>query len=161
MVEAGWLLGPVAILVEEPVAVVAVPMEVVAGVLAELDEPKEAGIVAAVVSPMVVDADPLFVMAEPTGAGAAAVFGLDSKMAAFAADLDALEGVSRVTGTVAGGVAALEADSKTAELEGSSYLVGVEPVLGFGEVDVSPKVVVVGTDLEGVPVAALVLDARN
>lgn len=157
VVAAGLELGPVAMLDEEPDAVVAVPIELVVGVLAELVEPKEAGIVAAVVSPMVVDADPLFVMAVPMGAGAAAVFGLDSKLAAFAA----LEDVSRVADTVAGDMVALEADSKIVELEGSSYLWEVEPVLGSVEADVSPKVAVVGTDLEVVPVAALDSDAMN
>lgn len=161
VVEAGLVLVPVAMLDEEPDAVVAVPMEVVVGILAELVEPKEAGVVAAVESPMVVDADPLFVMAVPMGAGAAVVFGLDSKLAAFAADLDALEGVSRVADTVAGEVVALVADPKMAELVGSNYLRGVEPVLGSGEADVSPKVAVVETDLEVVPVAALVMDAMN
>lgn len=160
VVEAGLVLVPVAMLDEETDAVVAVPMEVVVGVLAEL-EPKEAGIVAAVESPMVVDSDPPFVMAVPMGAGAAVVFGLDSKLAAFAADLDALEVVSRVVDTVAGGLVALEADSKMAALVGSNYLWGVEPVRGSGEADVSPKVAVVGTDLEVVPVGALVMDAMN
>lgn len=122
VVEAGLVLVPVAMLDEEPDAVVAVPMEVVVGVLAELVEPKEAGIVAAVESPMAVDSEPPFVMAVPMGAGAAVVFGLDSKLAAFAADLDALEVVSRVVDTVAGGLVALEADSKMAALVGSNYL---------------------------------------
>lgn len=161
VVEAGLVLVSVAMLDEEPDAVVAVPMEVVVGILAELVEPKEVGLVAVVESPMAVEADPLFVIAVPMGAGVAVLFGLDSKLAAFAADLDALEGVPRVADTVAGGVVALEADSKMAELEGSNYLWGVEPVLGSGEADVSPKVAVVGTDLEVVLVVALDLDAMN
>lgn len=150
MFEADLVLGPVAMLVVEPDAVVAEPMVAVAGILAGPVEPKEVvlGIFAGV-EPMMVDAEGLFVMAVPMvpGAAAALVLEVDPKLVAFAADLAAHENVSRVAGPVdetvvaldpwpmmaehvSGLVLALEADSRMAEFEGSKYLWEVEAVLG-------------------------------
>lgn len=160
-VEADLVLVPVAMLVVGPDAVVAEPMLAVAGILAEPAEPMEVvlGASAGVVSPMVVDAESLFVMAVPMGLGAAAplVLEVDPKLVAFAADLVARESVSRV----AEPVVALEAGPRMAEFEGPKYWWEVEAVLGSEQVDVSPKVAVVVTDLEVVPGAALELGAKN
>lgn len=151
VVEAALVLGPVAMLVVEPDAVVPEPMVAVAGILAELVEPKEVvlGIFAGVVASMVVVAESLFVMAVPMGHGAAAalVLEVDPKLVASAADLAAHESVSRVAEPVDETVVALEAgsreaehvselvlvleaDSRMAEFEGSKYLWGVGAVLG-------------------------------
>lgn len=160
-VEAELVLEPVTTLVVEPDAVVAEPMVAVAGILAEPAEPKEAvlGTFAGVVAPMVVAAESLFVMAVPMGLGVAAalVLEVDPTLVAFAADLVAHESVSRV----AEPVVALEAGPRVAEFEGPKYLWGAEAVLGSEQVDVSPKVAVVGTDSEVVPGAALELGAKN
>lgn len=149
VVVADLVLGPVAMLAVEPGVVVAEPMVVVAGILAEPVEPKEVvlGNFAGVVAPMVVDAESLFVMAVPMGAGAAValVLEVEPKLVASAADLAAHESVSRVAEPVAEPVTALEAgpriaehvsglvpalDSKMAEFEASKYLSRFEAVLG-------------------------------
>lgn len=151
VVEADLVLGPVAMLVVQPDAVVAEPMAAVAGILAEPVEPKEVvlGIFAGVVAPMAVDAEGHLERAVPMGPLAAAAFVLevDPKLVAFAADLAAHESVSRVAEPVnetvvaleagsrmaehvSGLELALEADSRMAEFEGSKYLWGVEDLLG-------------------------------
>lgn len=182
VVEADLVLGPVAMLVVVTDAVVAEPMAVVAGILAEPVESKEVvlGISAGVVAPIVADAWSRFVMAVPTGpvVAAALVVEVDPKLAAFAADLAAHESVSRVAEPVAETVVALEAgprmaehvselelvleaDSRMAALEGSKYFWEVEAVLGSEKADLSPKVAVIGSDLEVVPGGVLELDAKN
>lgn len=181
VVEADLALGPEAMFVVEPDAAAAEPMVAEAVILVEPVEPKEVvlGIFAGAVAPMVADAESLSVMAVPMGPGAVAALDLevDPKLVAFAADLAAYESVSRVAEPVdetvvvleawprmaeheSGLVLALEADSMMAEFEGSRYP-GVEAGLGSEQVDVTPKVAVVGTDLEVVPGAALELDAKN
>lgn len=74
LVEADLVLGPVAMLVVEPDAVVAEPMVVVAGILVDPAEPMVVvlGTFAGVVASMVVEAEFLFVMAVPMVPGAAA-----------------------------------------------------------------------------------------
>lgn len=150
MVEADLVLGPVTMFVAKPDAVVAEPMAVVAGILAEPVEPKEVvlGIFAEVVASTVVDFESLFVMAVPMGLGAVAalVVEVDPKLVAFAANLAAHERVPRVADPVAETVVALEAgptmaelvsehalaleaDSKMDEFEGSKYFLGFEAVL--------------------------------
>lgn len=179
MVEADLVLGLVAMLVVEPDAVVAEPMVVVAGILAEPVEPKEvvSQTFAGVVAPMVDEAESVFVMAVPMGPVASAALidlEVDPNLVAFAADFEAHESVSRVAETVlaleagprtdehlSGLVLAPEADSRMAGFEGSRYLWGFEAVLGFEQAGVSPKVAAVWTDLEAVPGAALELDAKN
>lgn len=160
VVEADLELGPVAMLVVEPDAVVAEPMVAVAGILAEPVEPKRVvpEIFAGVVASMEVET--VFVKAEPMGPGAvAALVGLevDPRLVAFPAYLVVHESVPRVAETLF----AHEADSRMAGLEESKYLGGLEAVLGSERVDVLPKVVVLGTDLEVVPGAALEIDAKN
>lgn len=160
--EADLELGPAAMLVVEPDAVVAEPIVAVAGILAEPVEPKGVAleIFAGVVAPMVVDDAAVFEKAVPMGPGAAAALvGLevDPKMVAFLAYLV----VHEIVPKVAGPLFAHEADSRMAGFEGSKYLGELEAVLGSGRADVLPMVVVVGTDLEVDPGAALELDAKN
>lgn len=140
VVEAGLVLGPVAMLVVEPDAVVAEPMAAVAGILAEPVEPMGVAleISAGVVASMVVDDETVSVMAVPMGPeAAAALVGLevDPKSIAFAADSAVHESAPRVAETVFALetgprmaeylfvlVFALEADSRMAAFEGSMYL---------------------------------------
>lgn len=117
VVEVDLVLGLVAMFVVEPdaVVVVAEPMAVVVGILAEPVEPKEVvlGIVSGVVAPMVVEVESLFGMAVSMGSGAAAalVLGLDPRLAAFDVGGPAHLDVSRVAELAAVAVAAHEVES--------------------------------------------------
>lgn len=123
VVEVDLVLGLVAMFVVEPdaVVVVAEPMAVVVGILAEPVEPKEVvlGIVSGVVAPMVVEVESLFGMAVSMGSGAAAaaaaaaalVLGLDPRLAAFDVGGPAHLDVSRVAEPAAVAVAAHEVES--------------------------------------------------
>lgn len=141
MVEADLVLASVAKVVDEPDAVAAEPMVAVAGILAELVEPRGAAleVFAEVVASMMFGIVPVSVMAVPMGPEAAAaalvVLEVDPKMVALAADLTAHESAPRVAESVlaleAGPkmavhlfvlVVAPEADSRVAAFEGSRYL---------------------------------------
>lgn len=173
--EVDLVLGPVAMLVLEPDAVVAEPMEAVAGILAELVEPR--AVVLGVVAPIVVDAEHPFLVVESMKPGVAAALPLevDPKFAEgvtahrivsrrtepVAETVVALEVGSRMAEHLSGPVPAPEVDSRMAEFEESMYLWRAEAVLVPEKADVSPKVAVVGTDLGVAPGAALEMDARN
>ena len=182
VVKLHLVLGPVARLDVEPDAVVAEPRMAVAVILAEPVEPREVvlGIFAVVGAPMMADAECRFVMAVPKRPGPAPALALEAypKLVAFAVVVAAHENVSRMAEPVAEAVVALEAgprmaehvsglvlalevDSMMAESEGSKYLRGFEAVLGSEKFDMSPKMAVLGTDLEVVPGVALELNARN
>lgn len=117
--EFGLVLGPAAKIAVEPETVVAEPMAAVAGILAELVEPKE--VVRGTVEPMVVVAEFLFLMAESMRPGkvAALVLETDPK---FAPCVAAHEIVSRRAVPVAEAVIPLEADPRMAEFGESMYL---------------------------------------
>lgn len=143
------VLGPVATLVASSGAVVAEPMVVAAGILAEPVEPKEVvfRVLSGLVAPMVVDVELLIVMAGSMGSGfeAAWVLGLDPKL--DAAGVAAHEIVSRLAELVTEIVVVHKTGPKVAEhvyllapgaLEsrmvgfvGSKYLQEVEAALDY------------------------------
>lgn len=109
-VEADLVPGSVAMLVEEPDAVVAEPMVVVAGTLVEPVEPMEVVLGIFVVAPRVAVAGCLLMAAVPMGSGPAAfVLEVDPKLAAF------VETEPRVAEPVAEMVTALEDGPMVAE----------------------------------------------
>lgn len=134
------MLGVEAKIVVEPDVVVAEPMQVVAGLLAESANPRRvaSGVFAGVVAPKVAEAETVIVTAEPMGretVAASAGREVDPKLVAFAANfaphesvprvaetVSALEGGPRKAGHLSGLVVALEADSRMVGSEVSRYL---------------------------------------
>lgn len=181
VVESALERGFVAMTVEEPDAVMAEPMEAVAVILAESVEPKEAGFggFAGFVAPMVAGDESLLEVVVPTrpGTPVASVLGADPMLAAFAAGV-VLESSSRVAELVFETVIVVDLvavsmrvdhmsefvpalDSRKSEPEVTKCLSGAEAELGSAEVDVSPMLAVVETDLEARLEAALELTGKK
>lgn len=177
VVEAGLVLVPGPILVVGPdVVVVAEPMVAVPGLLAELAVPRGVALgLFAVVASTVVDDDAEFVVAVPTGPGAAAFafVGLeaDPMLVLFAACLAvesvpmmaehvfALEGGSMLDEHGLGVVLAPEVDSMKSGFERSMHLSVLGAVFVPEGTDVIPKEAGMGIDLQLLPEAGL--DATN
>lgn len=176
VVEAGLVFVPGPILVVGPDVVVAEPMAAVAGLLAELAVPRGVALgLFAVVASTVVDDEAEFVVAVPTGPGAAAFafVGLeaDPMLVLFAACLAvesvpmmaehvfALEGGSMLDEHGLGVVLAPEVDSMKSGFECSMHLSVLGAVFVPEGTDVIPKEAGMGIDLQLLPEAGL--DATN